>query len=213
MLRKLLCLGIIGFFALVTLYSPGRAGDKQAPTAQLDKAAPDFTLVDTDGNEHSLSDYEGKFVVLEWTNMDCPFVKKHYNSGNMQELQKQYTAEGVVWLRICSSGEGREGYYEGDAIDQRVKKDKAMQTAYLLDTDGAVGRSYGAKTTPHMFVIDTEGTLIYAGGIDDKPSTNTADIESANNYVAGCLDAAMSGEAYDTKSTNPYGCSVKYAKK
>jgi peroxiredoxin len=181
--------------------------------AQIDKAAPDFTLVDTKGKEHSLSDYKGRVVVLEWTNMECPFVKKHYNSGNMQMLQKTYAKKGVVWLRICSSAPGTQGYFETDVIEKRIKQDKALQSAYLIDDEGNVGRMYGAKTTPHMYVIDPKGTLIYAGGIDDKPSTNLADIKTANNYVSACLDAVLSGEPVETKTSKPYGCSVKYAKK
>ncbi len=192
----------------------GHVAAKPHPAlAKIDEAAPDFTLADVKGNNHSLSDYKGKYVVLEWTNMDCPFVEKHYNSGNMQKLQKTFTKQGVVWLRICSSAEGTQGYYSNAGIKSRVKKSKAMQTAYLIDADGSVGHLYGAKTTPHMFVIDPKGRLIYAGGIDDKPSTKLADIDGATNYVSGCLEAAMSGKPVAHKTATPYGCSIKYAKK
>ncbi|MDH3216648.1 MAG: redoxin domain-containing protein [Candidatus Krumholzibacteria bacterium] len=184
--------------------------DKQA---KIGEATPLFTLADYDGKEYSLQDFQGKYVVLEWTNMDCPFVKKHYKSGNMQKLQKKYAQEGVVWLRVCSSAPGQQGHFEAKMIANRIKTDKAMAAAYLIDEKGTVGRIYAAKTTPHMFVIDPKGVLIYAGGIDDKPSTNTADIDGATNYVSQCLDAAMNGEPVKTKTSTPYGCAVKYAKK
>lgn len=190
------------------------AGDKEKdlPQAKIDKEAPNFTLAGVDGKEYSLADFEGKYVVLEWTNMDCPFVRKHYGSGNMQALQKKYTQKGVVWLRVCSSGPGLQGNFDTKTIEKRIKDDKAMQTAYLIDDKGVVGRMYGAKTTPHMFVVDPKGMLIYAGGIDDKPSTDKNDIEGATNYVVECLDAGLSGKAVKTKTSQPYGCSVKYAK-
>jgi peroxiredoxin len=178
--------------------------------AEIDKPAPEFTLVDIEGRKHGLSAYEGKFVVLEWNNWDCPFVKKHYNSKNMQNLQKRYGDKEVVWLTICSSAPGKQGYYEAEDHQKRFDKTSSAATAYLLDPDGDVGRRYGAKTTPHMFVIDPKGVLIYAGAIDDKKSTNPDDVKGATNYVSASLDAAMSGGAVETKSTAPYGCSVKY---
>ena len=181
--------------------------------ATIDHAAPDFTLVDSEGKKHELSKYKGKYVVLEWINLDCPFVKKHYDSGNMQGLQKKYTKEDVVWLSICSSGPGKQGDLETAEVKKRSEKQKTARTAYLIDSDGKVGRMYGAKTTPHMFIIDPKGMLIYAGGIDDKASTNKADIEKATNYVAKCLDAALAGKPVEKKTSTPYGCSVKYASK
>lgn len=180
--------------------------------AAIDKPAPDFTLVDISGKKHSLSDYKGKYVVLEWNNWDCPFVKKHYSKGNMQGLQKSYGDKGVVWFTICSSGPGKQGYYEAKDHKARFKDSKSSATAYLTDPDGAVGKTYGARTTPHMFVINPEGVLIYAGAIDDKPSTKTADLEGATNYVQSCLDAAMAGKPVEVKTSTPYGCSVKYQK-
>jgi hypothetical protein len=159
-----------------------------------------------------LSDYKGKYVVLEWNNWDCPFVKKHY-SGSMQKLQNQYGKKEVVWLTICSSGPGKQGYYDAKGHQQRLEKSESAATAYLADSDGSVGRIYGAKTTPHMFVIDPKGVLIYAGAIDDKPSTKTADLEGANNYVQSCLDAAFAGDDVKVKTSAPYGCSVKYQSK
>jgi peroxiredoxin len=181
------------------------------PMAAIDQKAPDFSLAGIDGKTYKLSDFKGKYVVLEWNNLDCPFVKKHYGSGNMQALQKKYTDKGVVWLTICSSAQGKQGYYEPAALQEMTKERKLASTAYLRDPDGAVGRAYGAKTTPNMFVINPDGVLIYAGAIDDKPSTDPNDIPGANNYVAACLDASMAGKAVGTKSTVSYGCSVKYA--
>jgi peroxiredoxin len=190
----------------------GIAGEeKQATTAKIDEIAPDFTLADMEGEKYTISEYKGKFVVLEWTNMDCPFVKKHYKSGNMQSLQKEYAEKDVVWLRICSSAPGKQGYFDAKTIETRTKEDKSRAAAYLVDADGKVGRMYGARTTPHMFIIDKEGKLIFAGGIDDKPSTNTADVKAATNYVADCLDAALAGEKIDVKTSRPYGCAVKYS--
>ena len=171
---------------------------------------PDFTLTDSNGIPHSLSEYKGKFVVLEWTNYDCPFTKKHYESGNIQKLQKTYTEKGVIWLSINSSAPGKQGNFTPEEINQKIKERNASPTAYLLDTKGSVGRVYGAKTTPHMFIVDPQGMLIYKGGIDDKPSTDQADIATANNYVSAALDEAMNGQPVTDASTDSYGCSVKY---
>lgn len=182
-----------------------------ATTASIDQMAPDFALAGIDGKTYKLSDFKGKYVVLEWNNLDCPFVKKHYGSGNMQALQKKYTDKGVVWLTICSSGEGKQGYYEPAALQELTKEKKLSSTAYLRDADGTVGKLYGAKTTPNMFVVNPEGTLIYAGAIDDKPSPDPNDIPGATNYVAACLDASMTGKAVATKTTVSYGCGVKYS--
>jgi peroxiredoxin len=187
------------------------AGEEDKPAATIDKAAPDFSLPGIDGKTYKLSDFKGKYVVLEWNNFDCPFVKKHYGSGNMQALQKKYVEEGVVWLTICSSAPGKQGHYDADALKKMTAEQKIASTAYLQDSDGSVGRAYAAKTTPNMFVISPEGILIYAGAIDDKPSTNPEDVKGASNYVQASLDAAMAGKAIATKSTAPYGCSVKYA--
>ena len=186
------------------------AGLLLAADAKVGKPAPDFTLMDSHGKKHSLSDYKGKFVVLEWVNFGCPFVKKHYNSGNMRKLQKIYTEKGVVWLSICSSAKGKQGYFETKKINQLLKEKGAAPTAYLTDAEGTVGKMYGAKTTPHMFVIDTTGVLIYAGGIDDKPSTKLKDIDGAFNYVQAALDSALAGKPVKIKTARPYGCSVKY---
>jgi len=174
------------------------------------QAAPDFTLTDTNGQSHSLSDYKGKFVVLEWFNPDCPFVKKHYNSGNMPGLQKQYTAKGVVWLSIDSSAPGNEGNYPPQDLNKFMAAKGAAPTAVFTDADGKIGRLYGAQTTPHMFIIDPKGILIYQGAIDDTPSADIDDLKTAKNYVSAALDAAMAGKPVAVSATKSYGCSVKY---
>ncbi len=172
--------------------------------------APQFTLTDTNGQKHSLTDYKGKFVVLEWFNPDCPFVKKHYNSGNIPQLQKQYTAKGVVWLSIDSSAAGKEGYYPPQGLNKFMADKGGVPTAVFADTDGRLGHLYGAQTTPHLFVIDPKGTLIYQGAIDDTPSTDMTDLKAAQNYVSAALDAAMNGKPVPVSATKSYGCSVKY---
>ncbi|MEO7426972.1 MAG: thioredoxin family protein [Fibrobacteria bacterium] len=172
--------------------------------------APDFTLPDGAGKNHSLSDSRGKWVVLEWVNYDCPFVKKHYGSGNMQALQKAARAKGAVWLSINSSALGKQGHFEGQELTRRMTSLKAEPDAYLLDPEGKVGRLYKAKTTPSMFVIDPEGKVIYAGAIDDRPSTDQEDIAGSKNYVRAALEAGMAGKPVETSATTSYGCGVKY---
>lgn len=179
--------------------------------ATVGKAAPEFSLADISGKSHKLSDYKGKYVVLEWTNPDCPFVRKHYSSGNMQKLQAAWAEKEVVWLTICSSAQGKQGYYEADELKKKTKEEKFSATAYLIDAAGTVGHLYQARTTPHMYVIDPAGILIYTGAIDDKPSTKTADVDGATNYVQACLTSAMNGKEVATTATTPYGCSIKYA--
>ena len=191
------------FFILMTINS-------LAQEAAIEKEAPDFSLTDSYGKVHALSEYKGSYVVLEWVNFECPFVKKHYNSGHMQMLQKKYTDKGVVWLTICSSAKGKQGNFSNDEINKRSKDHNASFTAYLIDDSGKVGKLFGAKTTPHMFIINPEGILIYAGGIDDKASTDLADIKTANNYVDEALTAAMNGKDFEHHVTKSYGCSVKY---
>lgn len=178
--------------------------------APVDESAPDFTCNDSDGKEHSLSGYKGKIVVLEWLNHDCPFVKKHYGSGNMQKLQRIYTGKDVVWLSVISSAPGKQGFCTPDKANDLLRTKNAQPTAVLLDPLGTVGKKYGAKTTPHMFIIDKEGTLVYNGGIDNKRSTDLADVDTATNYVAKALNELLAGEEVSTKTSAPYGCSVKY---
>jgi len=182
----------------------------RAEVATVGQAAPDFTLTDSNGQSHALSSLKGKWVVLEWINYDCPFVQKHYRSGNMPKLQKEYAAKGVVWLAVNSSNVGKQGYFEPAEIKARSQKEGLAASAYLVDTDGTVGRLYGAKTTPHMYVITPEGKLVYAGGIDDTPSTDQADIATAKNHVRAALDEAMAGKPVTKPTSQPYGCSVKY---
>ncbi len=181
-----------------------------AQSAKLNESAPDFRLKDSNGNEHSLSDFKGKVVVLEWINYDCPFVKKHYNSKNMQSLQEKYTKQDVIWLAICSSAPGKQGHFSTEEINKRSKNHEAKFTAYLIDEDGKVGKMYGAKTTPHMYIVDKDGKLVYAGGIDDKATTNVDDVKTAKNYVSAALDQLLEGKKVTTQSSTPYGCSVKY---
>jgi peroxiredoxin len=172
--------------------------------------APDFTLTDIGGKQRSLSDFKGKYVVLEWFNSECPFVQKHYESSNMQSLQKKYGGKGVVWLTINSTNPGSSNY-RSPAQSQQIMRDWSISSAALmLDPEGKVGQTYGARTTPHMWVIDPQGKVIYAGGIDDKATYRTADIQSARNFVSAALDESMAGKAVAVQAAAPYGCSVKY---
>ncbi|WP_016957325.1 thioredoxin family protein [Catenovulum agarivorans] len=176
----------------------------------IDASAPNFSLTNEQGQTVSLSDYQGKYVVLEWTNHKCPYVVKHYDSGNMQSLQKKYTAQDVVWLSIVSSAPGKQGYVDAAEAQELTKSRSAAPTHVLFDPSGEVGKLYGAKTTPHMYIIDKQGKLRYAGGIDSIKSANPADIKKADNYVEQGLSALMSGQTIANKLTPPYGCSVKY---
>lgn len=177
----------------------------------IGQPAPDFTGKDTTGNDRTLSTYLGKIVVLEWTNHECPYVKKHYDSGNMQKVQQQAADEGVIWLRINSSAPGKQGHVSAIDSDRIAQEKGAVVTATLLDEAGTIGQLYGAKTTPHMFVIDKDGTLIYAGAIDDKPTSDSADIATSKNYVKTVLDDLKTGRPVSVGETKPYGCGVKYA--
>ena len=179
--------------------------------AKVGDPAPAFTGTDTRGTPHSLADFTGKWVVLEWHNQGCPYVKKHYESGNMQKLQQEWTAKGVVWLTVISSAPGKQGYVTAAEADAYVATKKAVPTAVLLDPQGTIGMAYEAKTTPHMYVIDPNGRLVYAGAIDDKPTTDTADVAVAKNYVSAALTEGMAGKPVTTPVTKAYGCSVKYA--
>lgn len=181
-----------------------------AQQAEVGTMAPDFKLTDSKGQEHSLSDFKGKYVILEWVNFGCPFVRKHYDSGNMQKLQQKYTDKGAIWLSICSSAPGKQGHYPQAELGSVLKKERLASTAYLIDEEGTVGKMYDAKTTPHMYVINPDGVLIYAGAIDDKRSTNTEDVKNARNYVVEAMKASMDGKEVEKKSTQAYGCSVKY---
>jgi len=195
---------LIAITALVTgaLYA--------ADVPPVGSAAPDFSALDTNGKTHSLSQYKGKYVVLEWFNPECPFVKKHYGSDNMQKLQHEYTGKGVVWLTIDSNALGTEGNITPDQAQKIMASWKTKQTALLLDPESKVARSYGAKNTPNMVVINPEGKIAYEGAIDSKATPNPADIPNSTNYVKVALDESLEGKPVTTSTTKPYGCSVKY---
>ena len=177
---------------------------------QIGQPAPNFRLADVNGRAVSLSDFRGKTVVLEWNNPECPFVRKHYGSGNMQKTQAAAKRDGVVWLSINSSAPGKQGHMDGAKLKGVLAAQKAQPTAYLLDPNGVVGTGYGAKTTPHLYIIDRRGNLVYAGGIDDKPTPNPADISGARNHVLAALGELKAGKPVSVSFSRPYGCSVKY---
>jgi len=182
----------------------------RAAIAKVGTAAPPFSIPATTGKTVSLADYKGKIVVLEWTNHECPYVRKHYESGNMQALQKEITAEGVVWLTLISSAPGEQGSVTAAQADQLTSSRGAAPTAVLLDPTGAVGKAYGATNTPHMYVIDKAGMLAYAGAIDDRPTSRRSDVQGAQNYVRAAVQAVESGQSVKTPVTRAYGCTVKY---
>ena len=194
----------LAFAALMLVATTATAAPK------IGEPAPAFSLAGSDGKSHALSDYKGSYVVLEWTNDGCPFVRKHYGSGNMQSLQKEETGKGVAWLSIVSSAPGKEGYVDAAKATELTKSRKAAPTVVLLDPAGEAGHAYGARTTPHMFVIAPDGTLIYMGGIDSIASADVEDIAKATPYVKVALAEAMAGKPVTNAVTKPYGCSVKY---
>lgn len=185
-----------------------------APTAmaaaEIGKAAPNFEATDISGKAFNLENYKGKTVILEWTNHQCPFVVKHYDTGNMQKIQKAATENGAIWVSIVSSAEGRQGHTTASEAQKIIDDSGAHPTYKILDTSGEIGKLYDAKTTPHMFVIDESGALAYAGAIDDNSSPRHNTVEGAKNYVVAALDDLSAGNAVQTASTQPYGCSVKY---
>jgi len=187
-----------------------------APTtidaSRVGAQAPEFRGTDTKGTVHNLSDFKGKWVVLEWHNEGCPYVRKHYGGNNMQQLQKEWTAKGVVWLTVISSATGQQGHMEAAQADAYFAQQNAAPSAVLLDPTGEIGRLYEAKTTPHMFVVNPDGVLIYNGAIDDKPTSDKTDLAGATNYVSAALTEAMAGRAVSTSTSRPYGCGVKYAR-
>ena len=179
--------------------------------ATVGQPAPTFTATDASGKTVSLADYKGKTVVLEWVNPGCPYVQKHYSSGNMQGTQKDATAKDVVWLAVNSTAPDASDYKAPAAMAQWMQGQKAAATATLMDADGKVGRAYGARTTPHMYIVDPQGKLVYAGGIDNKPTARVADIATATNHVKVALGETLAGKPVSTPTTAPYGCSVKYS--
>lgn len=196
--------GLGAFAVLNTQSQPAEA----APT--VGQAAPAFSVQDSSGKTRTLDEFKGKYVVLEWLNYGCPFVKKQYDSGNMQKLQAETIKDGVIWFSVISSAPGKQGHSTGAEANENTKTHKAAPTAVLLDSDGTMARAYSAKTTPHMFVINPEGNMIYNGAIDDKASTDVADIPGAHNYVLAALKEAKNGEVVKVHTTKPYGCAVKY---
>ncbi len=202
--RTLRTVSFLSCAALVVSF----AAAAQAP--RVGAPAPDFTATDSHGQTHSLDQYRGKYVVLEWHNQGCPYTRKHYLSGNMQTLQKEWTTKGVAWFTVISSAPGEQGYVTDAEENAYVEKMHADPTAVLMDPQGKLGRLYDAKTTPEMYVIDPEGKLIYEGAIDNRPTPDLDDIKGADNYVADALTEAMAGRPIATDYTRPYGCSVKY---
>lgn len=191
------------FFVVMAL--PSYAG------VEIGNAAPDFTALDVNGNVFKLSDHKGKIVVLEWTNHKCPFVIKHYSTGNMQRTQRSARDKGVEWVSIVSSAPGRQGHTDAETAKRIMAEKGSYATTKILDESGEIGRLYGARTTPHMFVISADGNVVYAGAIDDKPSPRHSTVEGANNYVLAALDDLAAGRDVAVSQTAPYGCAVKYA--
>jgi peroxiredoxin len=195
--------------ALIAISALALFGAAQAaPT--VGQPAPDFVLKDASGKPVKLSDYRGKYVVLEWTNPGCPYVRKHYNSGNMASTQQDATARGAVWLSINSTEQGAYDYMEPAKLVAWQKERKLQPTATLMDEEGVAGKAYGARTTPHMYIVDPQGKLVYAGGIDSIPSSSAEDIKKAVNYVKQGLAEATAGKPITAATTRPYGCSIKY---
>ncbi|PZR71846.1 MAG: thioredoxin family protein [Chthoniobacterales bacterium] len=201
-MKTKLLLGLIASLISTALFA--------ADSPPVGSTAPEISATDSKGKTQTLSQYKGKYVVLEWFSPECPFVKKHYGSGNMQKLQEEFTGKGVVWLSVDSSAPGLEGNLTADQANAKISEWKTKQTALLLDPDGKVGRTYGAKNTPHMFVINPEGKIVYEGAIDSKPSSNASDIPSSTNYVKVALEESLAGKIVSNPTTRPYGCSVKY---
>ncbi len=206
MTKQLNWKSVCAALALFTMMSSAHA-------AKVGESAPAFEGKGTDGKSYKLEDFKGKYVVLEWHNQGCPFVKKHYEKGNMQKLQAEWTKKGVVWLSVISSAPGKQGFVTAAEEKKYLTENKSSPTAVLMDSDGTIGRAYDAKTTPHMFVIHPSGKLVYAGAIDDKPSSDSDDIPTSRNYVQAALEESLAGKPVTTASTQAYGCGVKYGSK
>lgn len=201
--RRMFATALVAAFSLLVV-------DQVRAEPKVGAEAPTFTAVDSQGKPVNLSDYKGKTVVLEWTNDGCPYVRKHYGSGNMQALQKKWTDQGIVWLSVISSPPGEQGFATANRANELTKDRKASPTAVLLDPKQDIARTYGALVTPHMYIIAPEGKLVYAGAIDDKPTTRNGDITGAKNYVDDALSELKSGKPVSTQATRAYGCNVKY---
>lgn len=198
-MKNILIPTIAGAFALISAHA-----------AEIGQAAPDFSVKTVKGETASLADFKDKVVVLEWVNYGCPFVKKHYESGNMPALQEKYTAKGVVWLTVNSSAEGKQGYHAPAEMAQIATKHGNKASHFLMDTDGKMGKAYDAKVTPHMYIIHKDGKLVYNGAIDSNPSTKTEDVATADKWFADALDAVLAGKEVTNAKNKPYGCGVKY---
>jgi peroxiredoxin len=198
-------------FSLTVAVLAMLAAPLQISAAKIGAAAPDFTASASNGKSYRLADFRGKFVVLEWHNNGCPYTRKHYESGNMQRLQKEWTGRGVIWFTVISSAPGTQGYVTADQENAYMSRMHAEPTAALLDASGDLGHMYDAKTTPHMIVINPAGNIIYDGAIDDHPTSDQSDIANSKNFVNEALTEAMAGKPVDSPVTRPYGCSVKYA--
>jgi len=209
--RTVLAAGLSGAAAIAIDVARAPTIAYPAAQARIGASAPAFKLTDSNGKAISLADFTGRTVVLEWTNHDCPYVRKHYGGNNMQMLQKKWTAQGVVWLTLISSAPGTEGYVSGDEANKLTLARGAAPSNVLLDPSGEVGRAYGAQTTPHMYVIKGDGTLAYMGGIDDKPTTRLEDLKTAKNFVDAALTELAQGKPVSITTARPYGCSVKYS--
>lgn len=196
--------------ALISLLLINMTTERSAEGPVIGERAPDFEVADAYGNVHSLSDFEGSYVILEWLNHDCPFVRKHYDGGNMQRLQEKYTEKGVVWLSVISSAPGTQGHLEPEAARAITSEKNASPTAVLLDPDGTMGRAYDARVTPHMYIIGPDGTLEFNGAIDDRPTARLSDLEGAHNFIEAAMTALMNGEEVAVRTNTPYGCTVKY---
>jgi peroxiredoxin len=202
------CLGLaIAAFAAYRIDDSVADTLKQRPAGSI---APSFTLTDTNGKQHKLADYKGRHVVLEWVNLGCPYVKKQYDSGNMQATQKKAVDKGVIWLSVCSSGKWKQGHLSAAGWNEAIAERKIASTAVLIDEGGEAGKAYGAKTTPHMYIINPDGFIIYQGAIDDTPTARKQSLQSARNHVLAALDEALNGKPVTIAATQPYGCSVKY---
>lgn len=209
--RTVLIAGLGGAAAVALDVALGPTIAYPGAQTRIGAPAPAFTLADSHGKTVSLADFRGKTVVLEWTNHDCPYVRKHYGGNAMQALQKKWTAQGVVWLSLISSAPGTEGYVSAEEANKLTTERGAAPSDVLFDPKGDVGRAYGAQTTPHMYVIKGDGTLVYMGGIDDKPSTRIADLKTAKNFVDVALSELAEGKPVSVPTSRPYGCSVKYS--
>jgi peroxiredoxin len=198
-MKKILITLIAAAASLITVHAAG-----------IGEAAPAFTAKNTKGEDVSLADFKDKVVVLEWVNFDCPFVKKHYASGNMQALQEKYTAQGVIWLSVNSSAVGKQGYHDPSAMIEVAAKHGSKASHFLMDTGGKIGKAYNAKVTPHMFIIHKDGNLVYDGAIDSMATTSADDVASADKLFADALDAVLAGKDVANAKNKPYGCGVKY---